>query len=335
MAPLFAGIRVDAEPVRKSGDADPGQSNGTISVDLPPDAVTATLDGLAEKTEYCVSVTAVTAEYFHHLPDGDQSKKRRSLYRDRPAPRNDWLPTSNIIVKTSGTDPPADVCVVKELPDSIRLSWTPARTYGSNRLQGTVVRWTESGTSSADPAAEDDMACYRSLQADCNGITIDGLDPGVSYRFIVEAVVSVRMTGESTDDAETESANRRTTHVLSKPVVGRTRAPCEAPKPIVTGYTSNTIQLCWEKPLMEITTGPRRNSTGSRRVKLSLEGYRLEINGRPHMRLSPATKQCTLVKCKPGKTYDIKLVAMTCPESVKKTKKLVLFMFFAMCNLHS
>ena len=69
---------------------------------------------------------------------------------------------------TAGTDPPNDVQIVREQADSIKLAWTPGRTYGSNRLQGTVVRWAENrrATSGAeDWAGADELARYRSLQA--------------------------------------------------------------------------------------------------------------------------------------------------------------------------
>lgn len=339
-------MRVDAVPLNKSPDC-PANAISHLSVELPPDATSAVLEGLDEKTEYSISVSALTTEYFDQLPDSHEWKRHGTLPRHCPPPRDGWLPTSTIIAMTSGTDPPTDVRIVRELPDSIRLAWTPARVYGSNRMQGTVVRWAENraSTTTGAEANGDEMASYKTVQADCNGVVVDGLDPGVYYRFVVEAVVSVKMSVDSdqglsttvaTDPlsaaAEIEAANRRTTHVLSKAVVGRTRAPCEPPRPIITGYTSTTIQLYWEKPVLEVMTNPRPGESEPRHVKLSLEGYRLEINGRPHMRLSAATQQCTLVKCRPGKTYNVGLVAITCPEDVKRTRrrKIVRLMLIAL-----
>ena len=49
--------------------------------------------------------------------------------------------------------------------------------------------------------------------------------------------------------------------------------------------------------------------------------YRIEINGKPHMRLASNAQSCTLIKCKPGKTYKIVLVALTCTEEVKKERR--------------
>lgn len=58
-----------------------------------------------------------------------------------------------------------------------------------------------------------------------------------------------------------------------------------------------------------------------KRVKLVLLGYRMEVNGKPHMRLSPATQSCTLVKCKAGKKYKVVLVALTCPSTVLRSRR--------------
>lgn len=139
--------------------------------------------------------------------------------------------------------------------------------------------------------------------------------------MVVEGVVSVKTTLKSNlRDPDGEKMNRRTTHVMSKPVFVRTRAPCEPPKPIITGYTPNTIQLYWEKPLLYSVIG--KDDVGNPKyLKLSLEGYRLEINGKPHMRLVSNAQSCTLVKCKSGKKYKIVLVALTCTEEVKKERR--------------
>ena len=105
-------------------------------------------------------------------------------------------------------------------------------------------------------------------------VTLDCLHPGILYKVVVEAVVSVKTTLKSqVKDPEGEKMNRRTTHVMSRPLFVRTRAPCEPPKPIVTGYTQNSIQLYWEKPLLYSVIGKDDNGN-PKYLKYSLEGYR-------------------------------------------------------------
>ena len=222
---------------------------------------------------------------------------------------------------TSGTEQPTDVKIIATTIDSVTVGWSPPVVHGTNRLQSTVVRWAEGRY--LRPGARDDnlLAYHKTMEADCNEACIDDLKPGLLYKIIVEAVVSVKTTlGQASRDIDTEKNNRRTTHVLSKPLFVRTRAPCETPLPLVMGYTLNSILLAWEKPVLYSVVS--KDDDGSPKyLKLALEGYRLEINGRPHMRLVSTAQTCTLVKCKPGKTYKIVLVALTCTEDVKKERK--------------
>lgn len=305
------------------------------SVELAPDATSAMLENLQEKTDYLITVTAVTSEYFDQMNNNHDPKQGRALSRNHPVPDDSWLPTTSVIVKTSGTESATDIRVVKTTPDSVTLEWDPARVHGSNRLQGTVVRWTEVKPGQPPNGNEAVLAYHRTVQADANRVTIDGLEAGVMYRFVVEAVVSIKTTlelGKSTD-VETERMNRRTTHVMSKPVVARTRAPCEPPRPLITGFTTSTVNLYWEKPVMHLLTG--KDLEGKpKHLKLSLQGYRLEINGKPHMRLSPEAQSCTLIKCKPGKTYKIVLVAITCTADANKMRKKQVKLFYLSNKQH-
>ena len=289
-------------------------------VEVVPNATSAIVESLSEKTEYLITITAITDEYFDQLPPGHELKATRILPKDKSPKEDTWLPSTSVIAMTSGTDAPSDVKVKRTTVNSVSLSWKPAVVYGSNRLQGTVVRWAE-GRFRTQFREENGMASHRSVMADSNHVMIEDLQPGLLYKFVVEAVVSVKTTLEaSSNDPEYEKQNRRTTHVMSRPVLVRTRAPCEPPRPIVTGYSTNTIQLYWEKPLLYSVIG-RDVNDNPKYLKLSLEGYRLMINDKPHMRLSSSAQSCTLIKCKPGKTYKVVLIAMTCTEEVKRERK--------------
>jgi len=166
-----------------------------------------------------------------------------------------------------------------------------------------------------EQSGREQVGRHQTVPVDSSSTTITNLEPGVSYKFIVEAQTSVCT---SLDSAQTD---RRTTAILSKPVIGRTRAPCEPPQPIITGYTPTTVRLQWQRPLLKAVSSQRQGDGGTERhVRLSLLGYRLDINGQPHMRLSSATHECTLIKCRPGKTYSLTLVALTCTENAMKAR---------------
>ena len=311
--PFLPGIRVDAM-LMKSTDR-----QNHSSTEVKADATTAILENLCEKSEYMVTVTAITDEFFEQLPEGHDLRRTRALPLNKTLPDDSWLPSSSMIAMTSGTDPPSEVRIISTTVNSVTIMWSPPVVYGSNRLTGTVVRWAEGKFSR--PSTNDSLAHHKSIVADCNEALIEDLAPGILYKIIVEAIVSVKAAIDyNRKDPDIEKQNRRTTHVLSKPIFVRTRAPCEQPKPIVSAYTSNTIQLSWEKPLLYSVIGKDDNGH-PKYLKLALEGYRLEINGKPHMRLVSAAQSCTLVKCKPGKTYKIVLVALTCTDDVKKERK--------------
>ncbi len=91
------------------------------------------------------------------------------------------------------------------------------------------------------------LANHKSIMAEDNECTIDNLTPGMLYKIVVEAIVSVKDTVTAVNDPkdpEIEKQNRRTTHVMSKPVLVRTKAPCEKPVPIITGKENCIVYLC-------------------------------------------------------------------------------------------
>jgi len=189
-----------------------------------------------------------------------------------------------------------------------------------------------------EQSGHEQVARHQTVPADCNSTTITDLQPGVSYKFVIEALTSIKTSLELVASDSTLSNSpfndRRTTNILSKPIIARTRAPCEPPRPIVTGYTPTTVRLHWQRPLLEAVTGQRHEDGGAERhVRLSLEGYRLDINGQPHMRLSSGTNECTLIKCRPGKTYSITLVALTCTENAKKARNKKVNALIRVCSV--
>ena len=94
------------------------------------------------------------------------------------------------------------------------------------------------------------------------------------------------------------------------------------PYAISIGYTPQNVNLFWDKPVLCSVVA--RDAEGSPvYVKRYLEGYRLYINGKLHMRLDNSAQNVTLTKCKPGKTYEVSLVALTSTEAARREKKRV------------
>ena len=71
-------------------------------VEVMADATSAVIPGLAEKTEYLISVTAITEEYFDQLPPGNEMRRSRQLPKNKVAPDDAWLPSVTMLATTSG-----------------------------------------------------------------------------------------------------------------------------------------------------------------------------------------------------------------------------------------
>lgn len=310
----LTGLRVDCKPVES-------HMAQRVHLDLMPDATSTVIENLEERTEYVIHITAVTDEYFDHLSDNHKLRKNRVLPKEMSVIPEDsvWLPTATILAKTSGTDPPANLHILMATTGSLTLSWTPPVVHGSNKLLGVVVRWSD--LKQAKPKEEDFVvARHVNLLPREDTLTLKDLLPGTQYKIVAEAVVSVKSSLDEEKWNGGIAKNRRTTHVMSKPLIARTKAPCEAPRPLLTSFTQNTASLYWEKPLLVSVIGKDEDGK-PKYLRRYLEGYKLEINGKLHCALGPSEQSCTLTKCKPGKPYQVDLVALTCTDDMRKERK--------------
>ena len=170
-------------------------------------------------------------------------------------------------------------------------------------------------------------------------------------------------------ELKNELSNWKEERNCSELLLARTQVPCEAPRMLVTGFTTKTCNISWQKPLLlaivpdcdneedddvanveneienedknimdesqdsnsedEPPTIKRSRSqseeevkvTAQNHIKLHLLGYRLDVNNKPHMRISPSTQKCTLIHCNSGQNYVISLRAITCPLNAHLRRK--------------
>ena len=161
---VVAGIRVDAVPVHKSERAHHG------CVEVMPDATSAVVSGLAERTEYDVIVTSITNEYFDQLPAAHETRRSRHLSKRR-APADDvWLPRASIRVSTSGTIPPTELRVTQTKVDSVTLTWKRGHVSGSNRLMGHIVRWAEGKFNKVAASDDTDLSRHKTVHTEDNKV---------------------------------------------------------------------------------------------------------------------------------------------------------------------
>ncbi|XP_012935394.1 uncharacterized protein LOC101845075 isoform X2 [Aplysia californica] len=299
------------------------QNSHHIAVDTLPDATIADVNGLHEKTDYLLKVIAVTEEYFDRLPEKHRHKRLRGFPQDVMASQEEspWLPHSSILIKTSGTESPTNIRVMKATTTSLTLTWTPPLVHGSNKLTGQIVRWSDVKKSRRADHEDLQIASHVNLLPTEDTLTIEDLVPGAQYKVVIEAVVSVKTSLDLDKwDGNNIEKFRRTAHVMSKPFFTRTRAPIEPPKVQVTSYTQMSATLYWEKPPLMSVVG-KDEEDNPKYLRRYLQGYKLEINGKLQCCLGPDSNSCTLTKCKPGRTYNVVLVAMTCTDEGKKARK--------------
>lgn len=100
-----------------------------IYKELTPDAKTCIIDNLSEKSNYKISVTAITEEYFvNHKIKELKQLPRLILDQDMP-----WLPSASVEAMTSGTDAACQLEWKSKTNDrAINLSWKPAKVYGNH-----------------------------------------------------------------------------------------------------------------------------------------------------------------------------------------------------------
>lgn len=290
-----------------------------VSYDCLPDAKSCDVENLREKTEYLIRVTAITGEYFDRLPDKDKTKSSRVLPRgDKLRPdMSPWLPNDYIIYRTAGTEPPANLKITKATTYSMTLSWIPPIVYGSNKLTNIIVRWADIRNSKKGKD-EVQMSSYKTLDPRDTNCEIRDLISGTQYKIVVEAVVSIKTALDS--GGHDLDSYRRTAHIMSKPLYSRARAPTESPRLYIVEYSQSTAQLYWEKPRLVSMVGKEEDGK-PKFLRRYLEGYKLEINGATHCCLGPSSQSCTLKKCRPGKEYNVSLVALTCTEDGRKERK--------------
>ena len=75
-----------------------------------------------------------------------------------------------IVYFSPGTVPPTDLRISKTTVNSVTLSWKAAQVFGTNRLQGHIVRWAEGKFTKSSNKDETDLAHHKTVQTDSNKV---------------------------------------------------------------------------------------------------------------------------------------------------------------------
>ncbi|EDO43307.1 predicted protein [Nematostella vectensis] len=314
--PPTTAICLKVRERRESAD-DTRTTNSLMKFKLMPSTTTYTVKNLAARTQYLFSIQSVPGDGCScaQQPCGEA----RTLFA--------W---------TSGVVGPSRLSVTERTPFSLHLSWQPAITYGDLCIKHYLIHFSEKTRR---------LSSYGISQLPKDGKRIDvpqssvlglkghisGLEPGLVYRVIVEAVVGIRedmSSGESgescEEDGERAASSLASSDIdrlaavsadcLSGPLMARTSAPPGKPTLLLAGITATQIQLAWDPPAAlhldyaVRQTAERHDYRG--RIR-SIRGYVLDVNVREVTRLAPNKRSYTLKRCKPGMKYTCQLKVTT------------------------
>lgn len=174
------------------------------------------------------------------------------------------------------------------------------------------------------------------LPANIKSHRLTDLKVGSKYKIWIETAVLIRLNIDSDTmcliqydlkhdhtmeeeefrvDHYKELKDTRCTNVISEAVYLRVPAPCQPVTVLLSGYTNNTIDIYWAKPNLHSQHKDPDNPERKWHLYRHLIGYRLEVNGIRQRSIAPNDTICTLTKCRPGNTYNIVIVALTCLSS--------------------
>jgi hypothetical protein len=271
-----------------------------ISMDLTPDSTEFILTDLIEHTDYNVTIYGITEEYL------DENRCRDVSQLPKKFKPSDWLPNKSLQFKTSGCEPIEKINIRRATTESVYLDWTLPKVYGSTQYIGQILRW------KLELGGEEQS---RELDRNATNATIPGTLPSGLYKISLDSIFSVKINLEDNND-ETSRKEIRLTTTESIIVRFHTPATCERPEIYLTGYTTDTVDLTWNKPnLFSIIDHPEKNNE-QLKIHRRLIGYRVDINGQKHNTLDEDQYRCTLTECKPGEKYQVQLIAQTIVQNV-------------------
>ncbi len=270
-----------------------------------------------------MTIYAITDEYLNEINCRNISQLPKKLKS------SDWLISKSLQFTTSGCESASQLRVLASTIESIQLEWISAKVYGSTKFLGQILRWKfERGGDE------------RSMKLDCTitKATIPGILPLGLYKISLDSLFSMKINLEDESDETSRKEIRLTTTEVAS-VRFRTPGLSERPEIYLTGYTTATIDLTWNKPNMFSIIEHPEKLNEQIKIHRRLLGYRVEINGRKYNTLNEDQYQCTLTECQAGEEYKVQLVAQTViqneyiNDTVKKTTKISLvvilrFVFF-------
>lgn len=283
------GLHVLCEPLHSS------TNDREVVTHLTPDSTEFILSNLIERTQYNVTVYAITEEYLNEKAYRDVSHLPNKL------PESEWLSKVSLRFETSGYEPTNKLKIIRGSTDCILLEWELPKVYGSTKFIDQILRW------NLEHSGEEHR---MQLSPDVKTAKIPGRLPSGSYKVCLDAFFSVKI---NLDDDSNEQSRKESCCTTTESVLVRFHIPdiCEQPQLYLTGYTTKTIDLAWNKPNMFYLIDHPEKLHEKLKIHYRLSGYRIDVNQSTQNKLDEHEHRCTLTECQPGDQYKIQLFAQT------------------------
>ncbi|XP_033114658.1 uncharacterized protein LOC117115100 [Anneissia japonica] len=289
-------------------------------LDLSPEAVSAVIPGLMENSPYKFILVVVTKEYFDSLQEKVKTDSEMSLPEEWVEVPEDspWLPFVSVDAKTAGSEPPNNLRCVKYSQNSVTLVWD-APQYGSDRLLKYVVRWMavcSKKKQSQSSLSEGTLEIFtEETSAEVK------LFPGKIYSITVEAHLS-DFYQASNDGGSNDGY---ITCLSSDTFQVRIPAPVEAPTLFIREFTTSSLELHWQKPVLFTALKASEKSGCHLCIHRHLLEYRVIVNGETYCKVDPSALYCSLKNLSSDKLYSIQIAAITNTSGTTKGSRQSLF----------
>jgi hypothetical protein len=282
-------LSVHCEPVS------PGTQTKEIILDLTPDSTEFILSNLIEHTDYIVTIYAITDEYLNEIHCRDVSRLPKKL---KPSL---WLINKSLQFTTSGCEPASQIHIHGATIESIQLEWASPKAYGTTKFLRQILRW------KLERGGDEHRI---ELDTNITQAIIPGILPLGFYKLSLDSLFSIKINLEDDND---ETNRKQICLTTTETTSVRYRIPglSERPEIYLTGYTTTTVDLTWNKPNMFSIIDHPEILNEQINIHRRLLGYRVEINGRKYNTLGEDQYQCTLTECQAGEEYKVQLVAQT------------------------
>lgn len=179
------------------------------------------------------------------------------------------------------------------------MEWQLPKAYGSAHLTGQIIRY----------KLNDEQEKMVKLDRSTSKLTVPGVLTSGLYTVYLDSWFSIKVNLEEDNDTGRQELRLTKSEMILVEFVIPSKP--EGPLICISSYTTDSIDICWNKPNMfEMIDHPEKPNE-KLYVHRELTGYKLNVNRNESQNFDPFQNKFTLVNCKHGAKYTIELFAQS------------------------